>query len=87
MAEMGIATTNAPVQEPSIANYGKESLEYMWETKDILASIYSNITSNRTNDEARSEMTCLRDNMIEIKDTAMQIREIARNINRVLFNE
>ena len=86
MAEMGIVT-NAPVQNPSIADYGKESLEYMWETKDILASIYSNITSNRTNDETRSEVTCLRENAIEIRDTAMQIREIARNINMALFNE
>ena len=32
MAEMGIAT-NAPVQNPSIADYGKESLEYMEEIK------------------------------------------------------
>lgn len=78
--------TNKPVQNPSIADYGKESLEYMWETKDILASIYSNITSNRTNDEARSEVTCLRENAIEIRDVAMQIREMARTISKELFN-
>ena len=86
MAEMGTAT-NAPVKNPSIADYGKESLEYMCETKDILASIYNNITSNRTNDEARSEVTCLRENMIEIKEVAMQIREMARAIRRELFSE
>ena len=78
--------TDRPMQEPSIANYGKESLEYMWETKDILASIYSNITSNRTSDETRSEVTCLRENAIEIRDVAMQIPEMARTISKELFN-
>lgn len=78
--------TDKSVENPSIAEYGKESLEYMWETKDILASIYSNITSNRTNDEARSEVTCLRENAIEIRDVAMQIREMARTISKELFN-
>lgn len=85
MAEM-VTATNAPVKNPSIADYGKESLEYMWETKDILASIYSKITSNRTNDEERSEVTCLRENAIEIRDVAMQIREMARTISLELFN-
>ena len=78
--------TDRPVENPSIADYGKESLEYMGETKDILASIYSNITSNRTNDEARSEVTCLRENAIEIRDAAMQIREMARTISKELFD-
>ena len=86
MAEMGMVT-DRPAQNPSIADYGKESLEYMWETKDILAFIYSNITSNRTNEETRSEVTCLRENVIEIKDVAMQIREMARTIRRELFSE
>ena len=86
MAEVEMVTDRS-VQNPSIADYGKESLEYMEEIKKILASIYSNITSNRTNDEARSEVTCLRENAIEIRDVAMQIREIARNINMALFNE
>ena len=78
--------TDKLVENPSIADYGKESLEYMLETKDILASIYSNITSNRTNDETRSEVTCLRENAIEIRDVAMQIREMARTISKELFN-
>lgn len=78
--------TDKPVENPSIADYGKESLGYMLETKDILASIYSNITSNRTNDETRSEVTCLRENAIEIRDVAMQIREMARTISKELFN-
>ena len=85
MAEMGMVT-DRPEQNPSIADYGKESLEYMEETKDILASIYSNITSNRTNDETRSEVTCLRENAIEIRDVAMQIREMARTISKELFD-
>ena len=85
MAEMEMKT-NRPEQNPSIAEYGKESIEYMWETKDILASIYSNITSNRTDDEVRSEVTCLRENAIEIRDVAMQIREMARTISKELFN-
>lgn len=85
MAEMGIAT-NAPVQNPSIADYGKESLEYMEEIKKILASIYSNLTPERLNDEPRAEVTCLKENMIEIRNAAMQIREMARTISKELFN-
>ena len=86
MAEMGIAT-NAPVQNLSIADYGKESLEYMEETKKILASIYGNLTSEGLNDEPRAEVTCLKENMLEIRNAAMQIREMARTINMALFNE
>lgn len=85
MAEMGIAK-DRPVQNPSIADYGKESLGYMRETKDILASIYSNITQNRTDDEAIAEVTCLRENAIEIRGVAMQIREMARAISKELFS-
>ena len=86
MAEMEMKT-NRPEQNQSIAEYGKESLEYMWETKDILASIYSNLTPERLNDEPRAEVTCLKENMIEIRNAAMQIREMARTINMALFNE
>ena len=86
MAEMGMAT-DRPVQNPSIAEYGKESLAYLQETKGILVSIAGNITSLRTVEEEEGPVTCLRDNMAEIRDTAMQIREIARNINMALFNE
>ena len=86
MAEMGMAT-DRPVQNPSIAEYGKESLAYLQETKGILVSIVGNITSLRTVEEEEGPVTCLRDNMAEIRDTAMQIREIARNINMALFNE
>lgn len=86
MAEMGMAT-DRPVENPSIADYGKESLSYLRETRDILGSIYSNITSNRaTNDEVIAEVTCLRENAIEIRDTAMLLREMARTISRELFN-
>lgn len=86
MAEMGMAT-DRPVENPSIADYGKESLSYLRETTDILGSIYSNITSNRaTNDEVIAEVTCLRENAIEIRDTAMLLREMARTISRELFN-
>ena len=86
MAEMGMAT-DRPVQNPSIAEYGKESLAYLQETNGILVSIVGNITSLRTVEEEEGPVTCLRDNMAEIRDTAMQIREIARNINMALFNE
>ena len=84
MAEM---VTDRPVQEPSIADYGKESLAYLKEARGVLVSIFGNITSNRTNEEEERPVVCLRDNMDEIRETAMQIREIARNINMVLFNE
>lgn len=85
MDEMGMVT-DRPVQNPSIADYGKESLAYLKETKGILVSMLGNITSNRTNDETRSEVTCLRENAIEIRDVAMQIREMARTISKELFN-
>lgn len=86
MAEMGMAT-DRPVQNPSIADYGKESLAYLKETKGVLVSIFGNITSCRTVEEEEGPVTCMRDNMEQIKETAMQIREIARNINMALFNE
>lgn len=79
--------TDRPMQEPSIAEYGKESLAYLKETKDVLVSIFGSITSCRTADEEEGPVTCMRDNMAQIRETAMQIREIARNINMALFNE
>lgn len=86
MAEMGMVT-DRPAQNPSIADYGKESIAYLKEAKGVLVSIFGNITSCRTVEEEEEPVTCLRDNMAEIRDTAMQIREIARNINMALFNE
>lgn len=79
--------TDRPTQEPSIAEYGKESLAYLKETKGVLMFIFDNITSRREVEEEEKPVTCLRDNMAEIRETAMQIREIAKNINMVLFNE
>ena len=79
--------TDKPVENPSIAEYGKESIAYLKEAKGVLVSIFGNITSCRTVEEEEEPITCLRDNMAEIRDTAMQIREIARNINMLLFNE
>lgn len=79
--------TDRPTQEPSIADYGKESLAYLKEAKGVLVSIFGNITSCKTVEEEEGAVTCMRDNMAQIRETAMQIREIARNINMVLFNE
>lgn len=79
--------TDKPVENPSIADYGKESLAYLKETKGILVSILGNITSNRPDEGEDRPVTCMRDNMAEIRETSMQIREIARNINMALFNE
>lgn len=86
MAEMGMVT-DRPAREPIIEDYGKESLAYLKEARGVLVSIFGNITSCRTDEEKDCSITCLRDNMAEIRDTAMQIREIARNINMALFNE
>ena len=86
MVEMS-NVTDRPVQEPSIADYGKESLAYLKEARGVLVSIFGNITSNRAVEEEERPVICLRDNMAEIRETAMQIREIARNINMALFNE
>ena len=79
--------TDKLVENPSIAEYGKESIAYLKEAKGVLVSIFGSITSCRTVEEEEGPVTCLRDNMAEIRDTAMQIREIARNINMALFNE
>ena len=86
MVEMEMKT-DRPTQEPSIADYGKESLAYLKEAKGVLVSIFGNITSCRTVEEEEGPVTCMRDNMAQIRETAMQIREIARDINMVLFNE
>lgn len=86
MAEMGMVT-DRPTQNPSIADYAKESLAYLKETRDVLATIHGNITSNRAVNEEDGQVTCLLDNMAEIKETAMLLREIARMINMELFNE
>ena len=85
MVEMS-NVTDRPVENPSIADYGKESLAYMEETKKILVSIYGNLTSEGLNNEPSSEVTCLKENMIEIRFAAMQIREMAKTINMALFN-
>lgn len=79
--------TDRPTQEPSIADYGKESLAYLKEARGVLASIFGNITSNRPDEGEDRPVTCMRDNMAEIRETAMQIREMARTINMALFNE
>lgn len=84
MAEM---VTDRQVQNPSIADYGKESLAYLKEARGVLVSIFGNITSCRTVEEEEGPVTCMRDNMAQIRETAMQIREIARSINMALFNE
>lgn len=79
--------TEKSVENPSIAEYGKESIAYLKEARGVLASIFGNITSNRPVEEEERPVTCMRDNMAQIRETAMQIREIARDINMVLFNE
>lgn len=86
MAEMEMVT-DRPAQNPSIADYGKESLAYLKEARGVLVSIFGNITSCRTVEEEEGPVTCMRDNMAQIRETAMQIREIARSINMALFNE
>ena len=86
MAEMEMKT-DRPAQNPSVADYGKESLAYLKEARGVLASVFGNITSNRPDEGEDRPVTCMRDNMAEIRETAMQIREIARNINMALFNE
>ena len=79
MAEM---VTDRPVQEPSIADYGKESLAYLKEAKGVLVSIFGNITSCRTVEEEEGPVTCMRDNMAQIRETSMQI---PRNCKRYQY--
>lgn len=59
----------------------------MAETRDILSSICSTITSVKNSSEDVGTPVNLMENVIANKELATQIRSIANDINRVLFNQ
>lgn len=69
-----------------VADYEKETSECLVETRAILTSIYGTITSTNNSGENAGTPASLIDNVIANNDLAIQIRAIARDINRVLFN-
>lgn len=70
-----------------VANYEKEISECLAETRDILSSIYGTITSANNSCEDIGTPVSLVENVIANKELATQIRSIANDINRVLFNQ
>ena len=69
-----------------VADYEKEISECLAETRDILSSIYGTITSANNSGEDTGTPVSLMENVIANKELATQIRSIANDINRVLFN-
>lgn len=70
-----------------VADYEKEISECLIETRDILSSIFSTITSVNNGSEDIGTPVGLMENVIANKEMATQIRSIANDINRVLFNQ
>ena len=70
-----------------VADYEKEITECLAETRDILSSICSTITSVNNSSEDVGTPVNLMENVIANKELATQIRSIANDINRVLFNQ
>lgn len=70
-----------------VADYEKEISECFVETRDILSSICSTITSVNNSSEDVVTPVSLMENVIANKELATQIRSIANDINRVLFNQ
>lgn len=70
-----------------VADYEKKITECLTETRDISSSICSTITSVKNSNEDVGTPVNLMENVIANKELATQIRSIANDINRVLFNQ
>lgn len=78
----------AKVEKPMcVADYEHETRNNLLETRAVLSAIYCTITSDNNNDNNIGELNCLTDEVIANKELATQIRSIANDINRVLFNQ
>lgn len=78
----------AKVEKPMcVADYEHETRNNLLETRAVLSAIYCTITSDNNNDNNIGEQNCLTDEVIANKELATQIRSIANDINRVLFNQ
>lgn len=70
-----------------VADYEKEISECLAETRAVLSSIYCTITSDNNSGSDVNTPDSLMGNVIANKELAIQIRSIANDINRVLFNQ
>lgn len=70
-----------------VADYEKEIRENLIETRAVLSSIYCTITADNNSGEDTDTVNSLMDNVIANKKLAIQICSIAKDINRVLFNQ
>lgn len=69
-----------------IADYEKKTMENLNETQAILSSIYRTIVVDDSIVEDTGSVNNLMDNVVANFELTIQIRDIAKDINRVLFN-
>lgn len=78
----------AKVEKPMcVADYEHETRNNLLETRAVLLAIYCTITSDSNSGSDVGEPNCLTDEVIVNKELATQIRSIANDINRALFNQ
>lgn len=78
----------AKVNKPMcVADYEHETRNNLLETRAVLSAIYCTITSDNNSGRDVGEPNCLTDEVIANKELATQIRSIANDINRALFNQ
>lgn len=78
----------AKVEKPMcVADYEQETRKNLLETKAVLSDIYCTITSDNNSGSEVGELNCFTDEVIANKELAIQICSIAKDINRVLFNQ
>lgn len=78
----------AKVEKPMcVADYEHETRKNLIETRAVLSNIYCTITSDSNSGSDVGEPNCFTDEVIANKELATQIRSIANDINRALFNQ
>lgn len=70
-----------------VADYEHEVRKNLIETRAVLSSIYCTITSDNNSGSEVGEPNCFTDEVIANKELTNQICTIAKDINRVLFNQ
>ena len=74
------------VMPKCVADYEKGTMENLMEIITILSSIYRTIVGGDPIKEDTGSASNLMDNVAANYELTLQIREIAKDINRVLFN-
>lgn len=69
-----------------VADYEKETSDVLVETRAVLASIYFTMSADNYSSDDTGTPNCLMENVVANKELAMQIRDMAKDINRILFN-